>query len=100
MTPNEFNQYVKGKLVRIEGEFRDLDGILVDPALVTLRVLPPTGAALVYTWPTGQVSRDDVGKFSFDQPASLAGIWLYTWIATGPGESAENGSFFVSEQGA
>jgi hypothetical protein len=88
--------YQKGELVRIEGLFTDIEGTLADPTTVTLKVTPPSGVTVAYTYAGAQVIRDSVGAFHYDLNAPDAGQWFYRWEATGAAsQAADNGEFMV-----
>jgi len=88
--------YQKSDLVRIDGSFTDLAGTLADPTTVTLKVTPPSGVTVAYTWAAAQVIRDSVGAFHYDLSVTEAGQWFYRWEATGAAsQAADNGEFMV-----
>lgn len=75
--------YQQGDTVRLIGAFTDLNNAPADPDTVTLRVLPPTGVAVSYTYALAEVTKDDVGRYHYDLPLTFSGEWLYRWVGTG-----------------
>jgi hypothetical protein len=84
------NVYKKGDLVRIAGVFKDVNGTLIDPTSVALRVTKPDALTS-----TPAVTRDSTGNYHVDVDLTDAGRWYYTWISTGTGQAAENGEFLA-----
>lgn len=61
--------------------FRDVLGVLVDPATVKLSYQPPTGAAVVFTYPAS-IIKDAVGLYHYDvDTTGKVGLWTYEWIS-------------------
>lgn len=58
-------------------------GTLTDATTLTLVLTDPLGASTTYTLPPGPVVRDDVGTYHFDFTPAVAGVWTFTWSATG-----------------
>jgi len=88
--------YQKGDLVRIDGSFTDLVGTPADPVTVALKVTPPSGVTVAYTYALGQVIKGSVGAYYYDLSVTQAGQWFYRWEATGPSSQAsDNGEFMV-----
>ena len=65
-------------------------------ATLTLRVQPPSGAALTFVFGTNpEVVKTAVGAYRADITVNRAGHWSYRWESTGTGEAAEEGWFTV-----
>jgi hypothetical protein len=96
------NVYATGSLVRLTASFTSADdGSAIDPDGVTLRVKPPSGVAVTYTYlvDVGLV-RDMLGSFHFDVDATAQGRYFYHWKSTGAGQAAFDGEFVVKPQAA
>ena len=89
-----------GTRVRIRGTFTDpVTGAPVDPASVRFVLKLPNVAKpmVVLFTPNGQVVRDGVGSYYFEQLLNFVGIVQYRWESTAVGqESAQEASFTVS----
>ena len=86
-----------GDRVRIEGVFRNIDKVKVDPGVVKFQIKDPTG--VVREWVFGsniEVVQDGLGTYHFDQDADIAGWWHYRIFSTGSGKAAIEGSFRVN----
>ena len=94
------NSYIAGTLVRVAtytgtveapvGGFRDLNGNLADPPVVTLTYRTREGGPLiVVTYPDARIVRDDTGLYhsDLDTTGAFATEWAYAW--TGIGGSAQ-----------
>lgn len=68
-----------------------IDGVLTDPATVTLAVTDPTGEAIA---PPAVTNTSD-GVYEAVVAATLAGRWRYTWTTTAPA-GVEHGFFDVA----
>ena len=86
------NKYPYGQLVRINAEFRDLNGLIVDPASVALRIKNP-GASI---W-NASVTKDATGYYHADITAwTPLGRWVYRWVGSGNNlAAAQEGEFQV-----
>lgn len=86
---------VQGNYVRIWWRLQ-IDGRLTDPTTLVLRVRNPrTGMVNTYTYSTGQITRQSEGLYHKAIQGADAGLWLYSWEATGTGESVEQGEFVI-----
>ena len=84
------SEYIEGQLVRLDAEFRDIDGVLADPSTVTLKYR--VGAAAVQTvTPT----KDGVGLYHYDLLLAAPGVYLWRWSSTGGVPAAAQGQFSV-----
>ena len=92
------NDYYIGNLVTVNITFKDANGDLVDPTVVTLEVRNPLGAEITYTYGVDAgLIKDSVGNYHYDINANLAGLWVYLWSASGIGQSSNGGSFIVTD---
>jgi uncharacterized protein YfaS (alpha-2-macroglobulin family) len=92
------NVYDPGNVVTIFAEFTDkTSGDFVDPTTVTATVKNPLGVQTSYVVTSGQIVRDDLGKYSLDLQPDLQGVWSYNWIGTGANKAAKPGAFKVAE---
>lgn len=73
-----FSTYDEGSPVRMVGTFKDINGILVNPTTVIVRVKDPTGAV---TLPA--VENDNPGIYHADIVASIPGNYYYRFESTG-----------------
>ena len=89
------NQYGIGARVRIDAEFRDLDGALTDPTTVTVTFWDPADNA---TTSTSSWTKDSVGLYHLDITTDEAGTWFYKWTGAGAVIAApiRNGKFIVN----
>lgn len=90
--------YHIGDVVRVEGTLTDVDGVAVDPATVTVKVRPPTGATVTYTYAGGQVTRSALGVYFVDVSTTEAGRWTYQFLSTGTGQAMNERYFTVSQR--
>jgi hypothetical protein len=103
------NTYLRGALVRVAtytgpvdnpaGGFRDANGDLADPTVVTLTYRPGTGQELVtVTYPASPVERDATGLYHADldtTPALASLPWTYEWTGTGAVQAPAANAFIV-----
>lgn len=92
------NSYDPGNVVTISGEWTDADtGDFVDPTTVTVQVKNPLGLMTSYVVTSGQIVRDELGKFSLDLEPDIQGIWSYNWIGTGANKGSKQSQFKINE---
>ena len=89
------NTYDVGDLVRVDSAFKDILGAAADPTTVTLKVLPPGGTVLTYTYALAEVTKSGTGAYYKDIPVTTAGTWYYRWLGTGAVVSAGEEYFHV-----
>src|SRR5688572_8916342 len=77
-------------------------GADTDPTTLTLHVRTPDGTytSSVYqgVGQTYTIVKDSTGDYHADIPITMAGVWWYEWVSTGPGAGAEERAFRVPEQ--
>jgi len=79
-----------------DGEgFKNTAGALTDPATVTLKVKKPDGTVTTYTYASAEITKDAVGRYSYQLTIDQDGVWSYRWIGTGTIVAAEEDAFFV-----
>lgn len=72
-----------GTEVRLRATFKDIDGVLSDPATISLTVEDPAGAKTTYTYAGAQVQKKSTGVYYYDLTFDQAGRWNYRWLSTG-----------------
>lgn len=89
------NYYGVGARVRIDAEFRDLDGALTDPTTITVTFWDPSGNA---TTSTSSWTNSSVGVYYLDLTTDEDGTWYYKWVGAGAVIAApiRNGKFVVN----
>lgn len=89
------NVYDVGDLVVLELPLT-VDGVLTDPTALTLRITPPSGAAVTKQWPSPlEITRVSVGSFRYNYSPLLSGLYAYEWSGTGAATADERGYFEV-----
>lgn len=88
------NSYEFGNMVTLNVIFTDVTtNMLVDPSIVTLRVLDPNNVEKIYTG--SQVIRNSLGNYSYPVFGDLAGIWNYRWEGSGNVVAAQESQFNI-----
>lgn len=95
-----YNKYDIGDLVRLSGEFKDINENLADPTTVTLIVTSPSRVDYTYTLAQAEVIRASVGLYYYDFDTSGitnddAGTWHYRFVGTGAVQAAEEKAFII-----
>lgn len=85
--------YKKGRLVRLEVDVKDINGALVDPSTLALKVVKPSGVTNTYTYGAAEITRISQGLYYKEITGDVHGLWLYDWTSTGTGQGAEHGEF-------
>jgi hypothetical protein len=69
--------------IRLNGEFINaITGVYIDPALVTLYTIDPTGLISIVNYP-GAVSKASQGHYFYQLTPIISGTWSYKWQASG-----------------
>lgn len=90
------NAYHVGQQVRVWVRFTDMDGYAVDPTIITLKVVDPTGALTTRVYETdAALVRDAEGEYYAEFIAARPGTWRYRWESTGALTAATEGAFQV-----
>ncbi len=82
--------YTLGQLVHLTAAFK-IAGTPTDPTTVTLTIKDPAGAIT-----TPAAVKDSVGNYHFDQNATLAGTYWYTWVGSGACQASGQATFDVA----
>lgn len=91
--------YDVGDLVRVSGEFKDLQGNLTDPSTVKVSYRKPDGVVVTKEYGTDpEVNRDSLGIFSMDIAVDQDGRWWYQFIGEGTLQASEEKQFSVRPQ--
>jgi uncharacterized protein YfaS (alpha-2-macroglobulin family) len=92
------SDFVLGELVRVSGAFTNAAGAAADPTAVRMKYKDPEGAitSLLYGTDVALV-KDTTGSYHVDIDANQPGTWNWRFYATGTGQTADEGSFTVSE---
>jgi len=79
-----------GGTERVILTFTDINGVLVDPATITVIVTEPDLTEATYTLVGGGVINDEsqTGLFYADHPITQVGIHVAKGVATGPAAAA------------
>lgn len=89
------NEYFVGQVVKLEATFTTTAGAFIDPTLVTFTILPPNSTSIEVTSATTDVAHPSTGVYTYNQEATLPGVWNYRSHSTGVGQSAGEGWFVV-----
>ena len=90
------NAYHVGQQVRVWVQFADIDGYAVDPTVITLKVVDPTGALETWVYETDPaVTRVDGGQYYVEFIPTRPGTWRYRWESSGALTAATEGAFQV-----
>lgn len=91
------NPYDKGASVRVAGPFRDIEtGNPIDPETVSFSYKNPAGLTITLTYGQNvELQRVNTGNYRVDIDANLSGMWHWRWFATGAGQAADQGQFYV-----
>ncbi len=81
--------YHEGDLVTVRGTFTNSTGTVHNPTAVLLDVVEPDGTFTTYTYGVGvQITRPSTGIYESNlDTTGKRGLWLYTWYATGAGQT-------------
>lgn len=87
------NSYPTGSNIRFFAEFKDIDGVYVDPTTITFKILSPkTGISATFTLPAGpEVVKDSVGHYHSDYTIDYPGNWYYRFEGSGAYIGAREG---------
>ncbi len=91
-------QYDQGDKIRLTGKFRDGSRALADPTAVVVKIKPPHGDTLTYTYLDDvELARDSAGVYHVDvtPAAGQSGVWFIRWEGTGTIVAADEYSIFV-----
>jgi hypothetical protein len=90
------NLYDIGDLVRLTGNFKDVNNVLTDPSIITLEVIDPALKQTNYVYGIGnQIVKSSTGIYYTQTSPDQSGKWQYRWLGTGAVTTAEAGFFYV-----
>ena len=95
VTTAEVNDMETGNDAVLTATFRDDNGVLVDPAAITLAVRAPDGTGTTYTLP-GTITRLSAGVYRQTIDVEVPGKWLYRWSSPSTPHATASGSFKVT----
>lgn len=87
--------YNIGDVVRVRGTLTDASDVAVDPSTVSVKVRPPTGSTLTYTYALATVTKEETGIYYKDISVTESGKWYYQFVSTGTGQAMDEGAFVV-----
>jgi len=95
----EITNYPEGTLVTVRGTFKNSTGTLHNPTAVLLDVVEPNSALITYTYGVDAIiTRPSTGIYEADlDTTNKRGLWLYTWYATGLGQTDSGEKEFYVE---
>ena len=94
------NTYKSGNVVKVSAVFTDQFGALIDPSVVSIKVVHPNGTIDNFTYVvSGTIIRESVGKYYIlrDTTGEI-GVCQHTWKSAGLGQAEDNGTFIVIGQ--
>ena len=90
--------YDIGDFVTLSTEIRAGDPAVLIDATVSLVITAPDGS--LTSVPSGSVSHDGTGLYSYSLTATMPGNWLYVWTASGAASGVDQGQFYVTASGS
>ena len=84
------NKYKLGDVVRMSATF-ELENVLTDPTVVSLKLTPPPGSSS-YLSP---VVKDSTGKYHYDYTPATTGSYKYRYYGTGTVVAEADAVFYV-----
>lgn len=89
--------YIIGTTVQLIATFSAaVAGTLNDPTSVVLKIQPPTGGLVTYTYGvSAQLIRVETGVYSANVDLTIAGTWTWRWEGLGTVDSIEEGTLVV-----
>ena len=72
-----------------------VNNVPTDPTTVSLIVTDPQGNITTYTYNPGTIQRTGTGAYNQNVPATIDGLWSYTFIGTGVAADAQPGTLRV-----
>jgi hypothetical protein len=87
------SHFVLESSIRFSVTIKNFAGTLIDPTGLVLRLRPPVGPQIVYTYPTSpELIKDSLGTYHADHIVTEgAGEWKWKWVSTGTGAGAHGG---------
>jgi hypothetical protein len=82
--------FIRDQVARFSVVFTDANGAAVDPATVVFKYKTPDATITTKTYGTDAFPvKDSAGHYHADFTLNQAGTWLFKWLSTSPGASAE-----------
>jgi hypothetical protein len=88
------NSYPRGNRIRLQATFT-VAAAPTDPGAVTLRVKPPSGTVVVYTYALGEVTKSGTGVYYKDVDMDTEGLWKFRYEGTAPAKGARDGEVAI-----
>ena len=82
----------QGQVARIAVAITDITGVPADPTALLLKIKFPDGSVVPHV---GDIVKDSVGNYHYDQPLTLAGSHRVRWESSGVAQGAVEESLFV-----
>jgi hypothetical protein len=90
------SNYTTGTMVRLNGSFRTIYGVLDDPATVTFEMQVPDGTITTYTYGVdNELIRESEGNYYVDWTTSDVGTYTYRFASVGTVTAANENTFTV-----
>lgn len=90
--------WIVGQVAHLTGEVTDLDGKLVDPTFLRLKIKTPAGVVRVLAWQTApEIVRSGIGLFYADIPLDEDGTYIFRLESDGVLQGAEEASLKVKK---
>lgn len=90
-------QYDVGDMIRCSVVFKGLDGAVIDPTTVTLKIKQPNNSLLTYIYNINAgLIKDSVGNYHYDFLITSDGMHTFGWVGTGNMYATEESTFFVN----
>lgn len=88
-----------GCKLRLTAVFTDSSGAVIDPATVKFSYRSDAiGTTTTYTYPVSSLTKVSTGIYYSDiDTAETPGRYEWSWAATGTGQAAEHGEFYVRD---
>jgi hypothetical protein len=89
--------YEIGQLVRLTALYTNAADRPIDPTAVFVAITKPDSTTDTYSYDpdAGELKRDSLGQYHFDQSVTMSGTWRFRWYSTGSGQAAAHGEFIV-----
>lgn len=86
------DQPLVGDAIRISVDITDAADVVIDPADLKIKIIPPAGGAAQTFTP----EHDATGKYHYDLTLNAAGTWHWRWETSNPVPAAGEGFIRVS----
>ena len=90
-------QYDVGDMIRCSVVFKDLNGTVIDPTTVVLKIKKPNNSLVTYNYlADAELIKDSVGNYHYDFLITLDGMHTFGWFGSGNMSAVETSTFFVN----